>query len=309
MRWLRYFLPSTPLAISFANIAQCFRLPFKSFVQQLFGHDLIAEPRKSAQKKKISVVAEAWHGFGYPHILDLGEVLYKAGYEVEIVIPYDGDTERWNYGRGFRFNSTRMSAYSSGWVFNLMFLIYSLPKVAFSNIIIVNTQPTLVLGLILCLFRKHVIYFPAELILFRTKGGGAYSLLQHFIRYTSIRVITTGKHRSRLLAHAIGLNYIPGELLICALRETSTTISRQLSIAEKLRGLADFRDGIVVVCDAGLNYVNCFDLILEAEIPITSGVIIGMVGQLIPDWQKKVDAAHARTGNYFYFGEILWKSL
>ena len=89
MSWLQYVLPITPLVPSLVKATRSFRVPFMLFAQKIFRRDVIGTPQKSAQRKIISVIAEAWFGFGYPHILDLGEFLYKARYEVEIVIPYD----------------------------------------------------------------------------------------------------------------------------------------------------------------------------------------------------------------------------
>ena len=85
MSWLQYFLPITPLVPSLVKATRSFRLPFMLFAQKIFRRDVIGTPQKSAQRKIISVIAEAWFGFGYPHILDLGEFLYKARYEVKLL--------------------------------------------------------------------------------------------------------------------------------------------------------------------------------------------------------------------------------
>ena len=61
---------------------------------------------------------------------------------------------------------------------------------------------------------------------------------------------------------------------------------------------------ITVVCDGGLSSVNYLDTLLNAKIPASSGIIIGMFGPLDPAMRPLLELTQLETGNYFYLGEL-----
>jgi glycosyltransferase involved in cell wall biosynthesis len=257
------------------------------------------------KKKKIALLSEAWNGFGYPYVTDTAELLSQSGFDVSVVIPYRDDVEMWNSGRGFAFEFVNMRIGLSKTERNSAFLARAFATVLRADAVIAFTHPTLLLGIIANMLGKKVLYYPMELIISGTEHGGAFSYLQNFLKYTSIKVATTGRHRSRLLAIASGLKNTPDELPLTPLRATSAVRNfHGPTIAHQIRETASAPDAIVVLCNGSLHAVNCLDLILDASIPANSGVLIGMIGRMNAEWSEKVAAAHAKTGNYFYFGEV-----
>ena len=262
--------------------------------------------RVGVTKRKVALVTEVGVRFGYTHFMDLGEFLVQQGFDVSLVMPYTEDLEEWNKGRGFTFDfMPKASRTALPGLSNFRYNCEAYRRSRDADCVIVMSQPTLLLGIMLSLFGKRVVYYPAELSLFATRGGGSFSILEKTLPYLPIKVFTTGLHRSRVLAQAVKAKSVPGEIPIAAMRTTSTVVSfADTPIADRIRALAGNPDGIVVLCNGGLHEANCLDLILEAAIPASSGVLIGMIGPLAPQWPARIAAANAKTGNYFYLGAL-----
>jgi hypothetical protein len=222
------------------------------------------------------------------------------------VMPFTEDIAEWNRGRGFKFDFMPLAQASllPGST-NLRYNFEAFRRCRDADCVIAMSQPTLLLAVLLRMLGKTAIYYPAELVVFGTRAGGVFSILERLLPFTSIQIITTGMHRSRLLAKALKAKSVPGELPIAAMRNTLATVSfADTPLADKVRALAGDPHGIVVLCNGGLHEVNCLDLILDADIAASSGVLIGMIGPVAPKWRARIDAAHKRTGNYFYLGAL-----
>jgi type IV secretory pathway TrbD component len=255
---------------------------------------------------KIVIISDVGVRFGYPHNSDLAELLARRGCEVEILMPETDGIAEWNQGRGFRFVFvTKPSISLPGWS-NIRFLTYALWHCRRAKSILISLPPSLLVGLVYnVLFGRRVAYWSLELMLFGTKGGGTYTALQRLLPWSTIKVWTSCRHRSRVLGQATGLTWMPGAVSLAALRNTTTRVTYQdRPLAERVRLAAGAPQAIVVMLNGALNEVNCLDMILEAEVPAASGVMIGMVGVLIPAWRARVEEARRRTGNYIHVGEL-----
>ncbi|MBX9761219.1 MAG: hypothetical protein K2Y29_20750 [Beijerinckiaceae bacterium] len=255
---------------------------------------------------RVAIISNVGVRFGYPHYADLAELLARRGCQVEIIIPETPGLAEWNAGRGFTFSFVRPPRFNlPGWR-NLHFLFVAGWRCRKANALLISLQPSLLIGLFYNLvLRRRVAYYLVELIVFGRPHGGVYSAFQNLLRLTSIRVLTTGRHRSRVFSRAVGLPYVPEELPLAALRHTTSCVSPGApSLAVQARQMAGAPDGIVVALNGALSSVNCLDLLLEAEIPASSGVIIAMVGTLASPWRERVAHARARTGNYIHVGEL-----
>jgi hypothetical protein len=255
---------------------------------------------------KIVIISDVGVKFGYTQNTDLAEILARRGCEAEVLMPATKDLAEWNHGRGFRFTFVSEPALRlPGWS-NVHFLAHALWLCRDADVIVITLPPSLLVGLVYnVLWRRRVAYYAVELILFGAKHGGAYTLLQRLLRWSSIKVFTTGRHRSWALGRVLGLEPRPGAVSIAALRDTTAIVTyHDRPLAERVRQMAGAPDAIVVMLNGALNEVNCLDLILEAEIPASSGVLIGMLGTLKQPWRDRVAAARKRTGNYIHVGEI-----
>lgn len=242
----------------------------------------------------------------YPQITDLAELISRNGHKVVILAPYDPDVVKWNAGRGFDFAYFRPTFPRLSRTQNLQYILRSLAEIYKSDVVISFSTPTLVTGLIAAtLFQKQSIYYSLELSVPGEANFELYSLFQKLLRYTDLKIFSTGPHRSEVMHSAYSLSNTPGSISCAALSKTSTTISSEKGwIPFRLRELAKTQNGITVVCDGGLSPINCFDMLLEAKIPVSSGVIIGMIGPLDSSIKPLLDLTRKETDNYFYLGEL-----
>ena len=258
------------------------------------------------KNSKVLMIAETCYRYIYPQIPDLAELLARRGYVVMTLIPEDEEVRDWNSGRGFEIAFTRRIKIRLPGLANPWYAFQVLPRLLEADIVIGFTTPTVLILLIANrLLKKKTIYYALELMVPFTRGSGAYASLQHLLRFTTISVLTTGSHRSRILQRAVGLAHLPAEIRCCALRTTKAISNHpESTIAERVRKMAGQPDGLVVLCNGGLTELNGFGLLLAAAIPAKSGVLIALSGPLSMVWHEKLAGVSAATGNYFYVGEV-----
>jgi hypothetical protein len=255
---------------------------------------------------RVGIFCEAGCRYKYPHPLDLGELLAERGAEVVVFGPPAHDVESWNRGRGFRYIGLGSNSGRPSRLRNFMFLLKACRHVPRLHAIIACTTSTLPVALFGCLYRKKkIFYYAFELAVPGESGAGFCSRFQYLLRYTRTRVFTTGRHRSRLFRRAFGLSTIPGQIDCSALRRTRTLIvPNRPALVDMVRDRVGARPKLLVALNGGLNELNYLDVVLDACIPLASGIAVAMFGPVTHHWLARIEAARHETGNYLYFEEI-----
>lgn len=257
-------------------------------------------------RKTIALLIETGCRYKYPQVTDLAELISRNGHKVVVLAPYDPDVTRWNAGRGFEFADFHSKLPWFPRIRNVEYILRSVLAIIRSDLLISFSTPTLVSSLIgTIVFRKKSIYYALELLIPGEDCSGFYSYFQYFIRFTKMKVFSTGRHRSEIMSSAFGLSDAPGCISCAALAKTSAMINSAKGwIPSQLRRLSKNNNAIIVICDGGLSPVNYFDTLLNAKIPASSGVIIGVFGPLDPAMKPLLELTQMETSNYFYLGEL-----
>ena len=257
-------------------------------------------------RKTVTLLIESGFRYKYPSVADLAELISRHGHKVFVFAPNDPDVVKWNAGRGFEFVDFSPKFHRFPGIQNVEYIFRSVLAVIQSDILVSFSTPTLVSSLIGTLvFRKKSIHYALELFIPGEDCSGFYSYSQYLLRYTNMKVFSTGRHRSEIMSSALSLSEVPGSISCAALAMTSAKINSEKGwVPSQLRRLSKNDSAITVVCDGGLSSVNYLDTLLNAKIPASSGIIIGMFGPLDPAMRPLLELTQLETGNYFYLGEL-----
>lgn len=253
----------------------------------------------AAAPVRVGIFCEAGCKFKYPHPLDLAELLARRGADVTVFGPPDAEVPDWNRGRGFRYEGL-------GGAGNLSFLRGAMARLPALDRVVACTAPTLPLALYAhSVLGRRAVYYPMELVIAGRPKAGFYSRTQGLLRHVDLPVFTTGAHRSRLLGRALGLPRTPGFVENTALRHTAAVpVEDRPTLRERVVADLGREPTLLLALNAGLNEVNCFDMLLDADISVDSGIIVALFGPLDEPWRIRLAKAQERSGNYLYYGEV-----
>ena len=256
--------------------------------------------------RRVALVCETSLRYIYPQVTDLAEFVARAGHEVTIFTGEDGEVRAWNANRGFTLVEIIRPASLPARLWNPFFITAVMRHLRPFDAVVTFTSPTLPLALAADrLLGKRVIHLALELHVPTDRSAKGYAVFQNLLRRSNVRVFTTGRHRSRLLKAAYNLSTTPGEFLNAALaRTTASAVGAQMPVVQRVRELSGQTEPIVLLCDGGLNELNMLDCVVEAQVPISTGVAISLIGPCSAAWRARLKRVHERTGNYFYLGEV-----
>lgn len=256
------------------------------------------------KSRSVLLLCEPGSRYMYPHPFDLGELLAERGHKVTYLGPEDADVESWNRGRGVDYVGFRFRGRTSGFFYNLAYLARSIPLLLRNDVVVSCTTVTLPAALLAHLLGKLGIYYAFELRIPAHGSDSRFAIFQYLLRWIRLPVFTTGRARSRLFRKAFRLRQPVQELDLSPLLTSRTTLVPGFRVRDRVEEAWGKKPKLIVCINAGINPLNCFDLILDAEIPASSGIAIAITGPCSAAWRQRIEDVRKRCGNYLYFGEI-----
>ena len=168
----------------------------------------------------------------------------------------------------------------------------------------ISPKTLLALSIASIIYKKKIIYYAFELSV-PSENNSRSAYAQYILRYLPIKIFTTGVHRARFFKRI----YKPKETVrtvSCGALgiSKSSPNNKRHRIEELVVDEIGNRPKLIVVANGGLNEINLFGNLLDANFSLEDDVAVAMFGPISDYWKSRINRLRERNRPYYYFGEI-----